>query len=246
MVHARRLLSIFSVFATVLVAAPTALAQCKSPVVSVQPMSGVVAPGGYLAGDGRGAYVDGSQGAMVNIGTNPVAANMVLGQGVPLNTKSRFLTFNLNTPIVESGAVPLGVIEDRQGELHVHYYLGPVESDGLRQVHSFEELPDDGVFYSSERTNVFVRINGVRHMLMFGGDTWNMNVCVPTNGVIFDAPGSTKLQVARQGNTYIIQAPPGTTARLYDYSNTFAPVDKGLYRFSFLLTLSPIVKKNGR
>jgi hypothetical protein len=26
---------------------------------------------------------------------------------------------------------------------------------------------------------------------------------------------------------------------LFDYSNTFNPVDKGLYRFSFFLTFSP-------
>ena len=53
----------------------------------------------------------------------------------------------------------------------------PVGTDGLRLIHSIQELPDDGVFYTSERTDLFVTINGVRHLLMFGGDTYPINVC---------------------------------------------------------------------
>ena len=76
-------------------------------------------------------------------------------------------------------------------------------------------------------------------LLMFGGDTWPINTCQLSAGAVFGAPGSTNLQIARQGDTYILQASPGSIARLFDYSNTFAPVDKGLYRFSFLVTFSP-------
>ncbi len=169
--------------------------------------------------------------------------------GAPLNKNSRYVAFNLNSPVAgDPLAQPLGVIQDRQGEVHVFYTLDPVGADGLRQKHSLEELPDDGVFYTSERTDLFVHVNGVRHLLMFGGDTWPINTCQLSMGAVFDAPGSTKLQIARLpgSDTYMLQAPSGSIARLFDYSNTFAPVDKGLYRFSFLVTFSPKPKKGNK
>jgi hypothetical protein len=212
-------------------------------------MSAVIAQNGHLASDGKGAYVDGTQGSIVNLNGGNGGANLRTGNGVPLNPKSRFLSFNFNSPYNDPNptvpdpvfALPLGVIQDRQGELHVTYKLDPEAADGLRQVHSIQEVPDDGVFYTSERTNLFVRIGGVRHLLMFGGDTWPFNICRPGEGAIFDAPGTTKLQIARlpDSDTYLLQAPAGSVARLFDYGNTFAPVDKGLYRFSFLVTFSP-------
>ena len=111
-------------------------------------------------------------------------------------------------------------------------------ADGLRLKHSLEELPDDGVFYTSERTNLLVHVNGRPHLIMFGGDTWPLNTCQPSAGAVFGAPNTTNVQVARLpgSDTYVLQAPAGSIARLFDYSNTFAPVDKGLYRFDFLVT----------
>jgi hypothetical protein len=229
---------------SLMLTAPGAFAQCKYPDFPYVPMSAVIATGGWLSSDGRGAYVDGTQGSIVNLVN---AANLLTGQGGPLTSKSRFLTFDFNAPVVgDPLAQPLGIIQDRQGEMHVFFKLDPVGTDGLRQKHSLEELPDDGVFYQSERTDLILHINGVRHLLMFGGDTWPINTCQLSVGAVFDAPGSTNLQIARQGDTYILQAPPGSIARLFDYSNTFAPVDKGLYRFSFLVTFSPKLKGKGK
>ncbi len=230
--------------ASLVLSAQAAFAQCKGASTSYVPMSAVIAQGGWLTSDGRGAYVDGTQSSAVNLHNG---ANLVANAGAPVNRNSRYLTFNLNGPVVgDPLAQPLGAIQDQRGEVHVLYKLDPVGTDGLRQMHKLEELPDDGVFYTSERADLFVQINGVEHLLMFGGDTWPINTCnPPTTGAIFDAPGTTKLQIARLpgSDTYLLQAPPGSIARLFDYSNTFAPVDKGLYRFSFLVTFSPKPKK---
>ncbi len=224
--------------------ATAAFAQCKYPDFPYAPMSAVIAQGGYLSSDGRGAYVDGTQGSTVNLVN---AANLVTNNATPGGKNARYVAFNLNGPAIgDLLAQPLGVILDRQAEVHVFYKLDPVGTDGLRQKHSLEELPDDGVFYTSERTDLVVHLNGVRHLLMFGGDTWPINTCHLSAGAVFDAPGSTKLQIARQGDAYILQAPPGSIARLFDYSNTFAPVDKGLYRFNFLVTFSPKSKKGNK
>jgi len=236
-----------------LCAAPSVVrAQCTAPnpPVSVVPMSAVVAQGGYLSSDGKGAYVDGTQGSIVDLnGGGNGGANLRTSVDVPLNPKSRFLSFNLNSPFNDPNpvvpdavfALPLGVVQDLQGELHVLYRVDPPGPTGQHQEHSIQEVPDDGVFYTSERTNLFVTIGGVRHLLMFGGEAWPFNLCRPDEGAIFSAAGTTKLQIARlpDSDTFLLQAPAGSIARLFDYSNTFAPIDKGLYRFSFLVTFSP-------
>lgn len=236
--------SLVFAMASLVSTAPAALAQCKGASASYVPMSAVIAQGGWLTSDGRGAYVDGSQASGVNLHNG---ANLVVNAGAAVNRNSRSITFNLNGPVVgDPLAQPLGAIPDPRGEVHVLYKLDPVGPDGLRQMHTLEELPDDGGFYTSERADLFVHINGVRHLLMFGGDAWPINMCnPPTTGAIFDAPGTTKLQIARLpgSDTYLLQAPAGAIGRLFDYSNTFAPLDKGLYRFSFLVTFSPKPKK---
>jgi len=226
--------------------ATTAFAQCKIPNVPTQSMSAVVAEGGWLASDGRGAYVDGTQGSTATLRN---IAYVATNDGMTVNRNSRFLVFNFNSPVVgDPLAQALGVVQDRHGEMNVFYKLDPAGADGLRQKHGLEEVPDDGVFYTSERTDLYVEINGVRHLLMFGGNTWGINTCEPSNGAIFGAPGTTYLQVARLpgSNTYLLQAPAGSLGRLFDYSNTFNPIDKGLYRFSFLITLSPKPKKGNK
>jgi hypothetical protein len=161
---------------------------------------------------------------------------------------SRYIAFNLTSPnpvpdpIV---AASLGVIKDQHGEVNVLWKLDGVGPTGLPRIRSVQELPDDGAFYVAERADLFVYINGVKHLLMFGGDTWPINTCDPSAGAIFGAPGTTKLQIARLpgSDTYIAQATTGSIGRLFDYSNTFAPIDKGVYRFSFSVTFSP---KTGR
>lgn len=216
-----------------------AFAQCVGPNLPTVPMSAVISPGGYLASDGRGAYIDGTQSLDVNMHNG---ASLVAGDGT-VNKNSRYVSFNLTSPnpIVDPVfAQSLGVIQDQHGEVHVLWKLDPAPPGGKPLIHSIQDLPDDGVFYVSERTDIFITIKGVRHLLMFGGDSWPINTCDPSVGQVFGAPGTTKLQIARTPgtNTFVLQAPAGTVARLFDYSNPFGPVDKGLYRFSFSATFS--------
>lgn len=250
MVTERSYLPAIALVGALVIAAPSVVrAQCTAPPPTV-PMSAVVGQGGYLSSDGKGAYVDGTQGSVVNLNAGGNGgANLLTSVDVPLNSKARFLSFNLNSPFNDPNpvvpdpvfALPLGVVQDFLGEVHVLYRIDPPGPSGQYQVHSIQEVPDDGVFYTSERTNLFVTIGGVRHLLMFGGQDWPFNLCRPDQGAIFSAAGTTKVQIARlpDSDTYLLQAPAGAIARLFDYSNAFAPVDKGLYRFSFLVTFSP-------
>jgi hypothetical protein len=228
---ARTILSVALFFAT-----SPALAQnvcTPSPITTVVPMSAVVGLGAHLADDGRGAYVDGSQQSSAVLA---VDAQLIPTASGPVNHRSRYLAFNLNSP-AESWALPLGIVADPQSELHVRYWIE--DPDGVRQVHSIQELPDDGIFRESARTDILVRVGGVRHLLMFGGEDWPLNLCRPDLGPLLSTAGSTLVQIARQGDTFILQAPSGSKARLFDYSSNWTPVDKGLYNFSFTVTMSP-------
>jgi len=69
---------------------------------------------------------------------------------------------------------------------------------------------------------------------------------VVTLGGCLSSDGRGAYMVGRQGDRHPVQAPPGSIGRLFDDSRTFAPIDKGLYRFSFLVTLSPKTKGEGK
>src|SRR5262245_31447125 len=96
--------------------APQTLAQCKSPANAPEmAMSAVVGQGGFLASDGKGAYVDATQGAVVTL---EVPANLLPTFPGPVKPNSRYLSFNLNSP-VDPAAPMLGQVEDRRAEIHV-------------------------------------------------------------------------------------------------------------------------------
>ena len=109
---------VFATTSLILTATPV-FAQCKLPELPYVSMSAVIGSGGWLSSDGRGAYIDGSQGSTVNLVN---AANLVTNNGAPLNKNSRHVTFNLNSPVAgDPLAQPLGIVQDRQGEVHVFY-----------------------------------------------------------------------------------------------------------------------------
>ena len=111
-----RLLTGFVLTAGLLVLTATAaFAQCKFPDLPYAPMSAVIAEGGYLTSDGRGGYVD-SIRATVNLVN---AANLVTNDGTPGGKMRRYLTLTWNGPVVgDSLAQSLGIIQDREGEVH--------------------------------------------------------------------------------------------------------------------------------
>ena len=127
-----RLLTGFVLTAGLLILTATAaFAQCKFPDLPYAPMSAVIAEGSYVQSDGRGGYVDGTQGSTVNLVN---AANLVTNDGTPGGKNARYLTLNLNGPVVGNPlAQSLGIIQDREGEVHVFYKLDPVGTDGLRR-----------------------------------------------------------------------------------------------------------------
>ena len=95
--------------ASVALTASPALAQCRGSSASYIPMSAVVGQGGYLSSDGKGAYVDGTQGATANLHNGASLVTSVVRK------EQRTLTFNLNGPVVNDPyASPLGVIQGRR------------------------------------------------------------------------------------------------------------------------------------
>src|SRR5262245_4869992 len=178
---------------------PTAAAQpwCRLPADPVISMSAVIGQGGYLSSDTRGAYVDGTQTSSVTVDWR---ANLLPTVGA-VKPNSRYVVFNFNSPAPgDPIALPLGIVQDPLAEIRVLNALSPIEADGNRTVHGIQELPDDGTFHVMERTDLTLTINNTPHLLIFGGDAFPKNICRQDQGAVFDAPGSTKVQVARVGD----------------------------------------------
>ena len=126
---------------------------------------------------------------------------------------------------------PLGAIRNARAEVHLYCKLISASGGGLPSLTSVQEIRLDGVFHAIERTDLHLRITGAPHILMFGGDTYSLSICNPSNGALVYGPGTTKAQILRlNAGTYVVQSNPGgSVGRLYDHSNPFDPIDRGLY-----------------
>ena len=83
----------------------------------------------------------------------------------------------------------------------------------------------------TERIELWTRIDNKNHILQFG--PFNVNHCNPKLGVPTNGDGTTMGRVTRVSNTeWQILLPAGSIGRLWDYSDPFHPVNKGLYYLS--------------
>lgn len=144
---------------------PPAHGQCKWPVVSRISMTANVGVGS-LGNDGHGTYIDGVSNVDADLYQ---AASLLTSATLPVQHKPRFLVFNLSSIVPGSTSIPFGTIQDPQAEFHALYKLDPVGTDGLRQIHSVQEIPD-GTTVQSQRTEMVVHLNGIPYLLIFGGD----------------------------------------------------------------------------
>lgn len=222
----------------VFLAAGAAWAQCVDTVTQRLALTFTAGSGRSLSGDGRGTYEDG----VGNVAVFALAAGYLrTSETLPVKQRPRSLTFDLTSPVLP--APWLGAINDPRAEVGVYYKLDPPGSDGLPVRRSFQEIPADGVAVRSERTDLGVRLNGVPHLLMFGGSEFPKNTCTPELGVRLSAPGTTNAWVTRTLDRWTVYSEPsGSIGRLFDYTDPFHPIDKGLYNFSFYFTFEKKTK----
>jgi len=204
-------------------------AQCKDTGAATVSMMVDIGAGKSLGGDGQGTYINDFKNVEANLHDS---ANLwTTKKDHPVAKNPRLLVFNLSSPLVGSGAIPLGIVQDPRGEFHAFYKLDPVGTDGLRQIHSVQEIPN-GATVQSQRTELWVRINGVQYLLIFGGD-WPRNTC-NSRGAVIISTGTTAGWITRTGDTWTtFSEPTGSIGRLWNYQDTFNPIDQGLYNFSF-------------
>jgi HEAT repeat protein len=193
-----------------------------------------------LRSDGKGPYAQNRDGvnASQSYAFNLLLANAV-DRSVPTIGKQRAsqginvrtLAFDLSDTVPGSGSVPLGSIRDSAATFHVFYMW-----DKHRLIWNTRDLPV-GAKVESSRSQFNVTIDGRPHRLQFG--PWALGDCkegYATSGAINGA-GTSPVWLARVSeHEYLVTAPAGSIARLWDYSAPAAK-DRGLYRFSFALRI---------
>ena len=180
-----------------------------------------------LGNDGTPFYIDGDQNAKVRIAEwgDLWAFNSSDKRATPI----RFLKFDLGTPVP---------VVDYRGEFHVLYKVDPPNpATGLRQKHSIQEIPADGIPVEAGRVEMKLHINGVPHLMLFGTG-WPRGVCVAGSTVITPV-GTTAATITRfPGNQYDLTVPAPFYGRLYNNKNSDKPVDLGLRVFPFFVCLT--------
>lgn len=200
--------------------------------------------GGSVAGDGRGAYVQGRDGVRAS---HSYAFNLLLPWGVtpavptvpvPPTASSRpwrALRVDLSAPAPAGGGIGRGVVLDTAATFHTFFMYGRD-----RLIWNTRDIPV-GARVRSSRSEFTLRLDGRMHKLQFGpralGDC---NEGYATAGRVH-GEGTTPLVIERvSADEFVVTAPPGSVGRLWDYSAPPAK-DLGLYRasFRFRITAAP-------
>lgn len=192
--------------------------------------------GHSLRGDGRGAYVDGVDGANVVL---PLALNLMTycprtmecdthTKNVPfVGPGIRALRFDLRHPVPGSGSVVLDEVVDYEGIMRVFWKRAGTPPQPV----SIQAMPESDSAHTVERVQFELDIDGRPYVLQFG--PWGMGQFNP-RGARIQGDGTTAATVRRVSqHEWIVSAPPGSVGRLWDISDIDDPKEGGLYRFSF-------------
>jgi len=195
-----------------------------------------------LKGDGLGSYIDGKDSVQSAAGlmfgliawqhTTELGNQPIPGRTAP---QVRFLRFDLNQPVVASGAKPLGTIDDRLGRVLVawkHDHSDDPEKNEL--IHCFADIDTVGQTVESTRVEVWVRVDGEQHVLQMG--PWVMGEFSARAKI--DGAGTSQARITRTSEkSWRIAAPKGSIGRLWNYSDIQHPINKGLYHFDFSMVV---------
>ncbi len=185
-----------------------------------------------LKGDGFGTYPD-NKDYIRSVSTHSYTLRIRTGENG--ESSKRYLKLDLTKPIKSSGAKTQGVITDHYASFHVFYKLDTTIKPWV--VYNFRDMPI-GSTVKSPRTEIFVHINGNRHVLQLG--YWGLGDCNEEDGKggRNGGAGTTSVQVTRHSETsYTIVAPKGSIGRLWDVSNQPNTIDKGLFKTDFIVHL---------
>ncbi len=139
----------------------------------------------------------------------------------------RSLRFDLSHP-ADPLAAPLGIVEDHYADLHV--WGATLARDGVEP--TIQYLPV-GATISSALAHFDFNMGGHFYLLQFGPEA--LGTGCNQGGTSVTGVGTTAVTVTRaRYNRYVVEAPPGSRARLFDVTNGLpGAVDRGLYYASF-------------
>jgi hypothetical protein len=204
------------------------------------PLVAHIADGHSLRSDGDGAYRTGDAGANVFAA---FALTLCVGRKNPCGTlpadagstdSGRGFFLDLTQPVPGSGAVGRGVVRSPQANFGAFWgqdttrrtRYGGIEGWVLR--HSLD-LPVDSAV-ASERVELRFFLDGRQHILQLG--PWVAGQYQRQQGRLSGEGTSRATLVRTAPETWVVRAPPGSVARLWDNGNPARPVDLGLYCFS--------------
>lgn len=173
-----------------------------------------------LSSDGRGPYVQGTDGVQNSIII--YVAGLSLDKASKSVKNPRKYSVNLNNPVPGRGGVALGTVTDGSDiNLETQWYR---VGDARQNLH---DIPV-GQTVTANQMNVTFHLNGRFHILQMGPQPYGHCHAAPT--AVFGT-GTTAGTIYRASATkWVIDLPQGSVGRLFDLYNTDQyAVDKGLY-----------------
>jgi len=124
-------------------------------------------------------------------------------------------------------------MRDSAAQFHTFHML-----DANRVIWNVRDIPVGGVVLS-DRTEIAIYIQGALHYLELG--PWALGQCAEgyAEGGVLNGEGTTPARITRTSELeYVVEALPGSVARLWDIRRMSAPVNLGLYGVSFRVRLA--------
>jgi hypothetical protein len=201
------------------------------------PCAAIIHDGFSLTGDGLGPYRDGvADSSVYQIGALSIVAwkHVDLLSNKPRPTakgaSQRSMSFDLSRPVEGSGAIKVQTKKDDLARFHVFWRYDEAPSGKSIDKQYFPRDIPVGSTVDSDRIEMWVRLDSVQHVLQMG--PWAMGRYTPRAAI--DGRGTSKATITRETeNSWRIKASDKSIVRLWDYSNTQSPIDKGLYYFGF-------------
>lgn len=203
------------------------------------PLAAQITDGHSLRSDGAGVYRNGAGGAKVFAA---FALTLCVGYENPCGTlpgtarspdSGRVFLVDLTRP-VRAGGVDRGVVRSAQANFGAFWGQDTTRRTSYGGIdgwvlHHTLDLPI-ATPISSERVELRFFLDGRQHILQLG--PWVTGQYQQSQGRLNGA-GTTRATLLRTGSgTWVVRAPPGSVARLWDNGNPAAPQDLGLYYFS--------------
>jgi hypothetical protein len=193
--------------------------------------------GNALRSDGLGSYVasadsvDAFVSAALNLDLagprgDGRAARLPLIRGL-----RRALVFDLSRPVVSSGAKSKGIVRDNEAVIHVFW-----SHQHEKRMVSITTLDPTDSAVTSERTELQFRINGEPYLLQMG--EWTEEEFNPRAPKV-NGRGTSACRIWHPtAEEWMVVAPPGSMARLWNLADAEHPVDLGLYVFPLAVSWS--------